>query len=236
MKLMECEHLTLAYEGIVAVSHLDFSVEEKDYLCIIGDNGTGKSTLMRALLGLKRISGGSIRFAKELKVNQIGYLAQQTEVQKDFPASVWEVVLSGFLNQKGIFPFYKKTEKEHAEKLLNDLGISHLRNQCYRELSGGQQQRVLLARALLATDKVIVLDEPTTGLDPGMTTEFFAMMQKLNQEYGVAIIMTTHDTHCAVKYAKHILHLTNDGYFFGSKTEYLQSDLGKQYIGGHRHD
>ncbi len=235
MNLIDCKNLTLTYEGVVAVSNLDFSVEEKDYLCIIGDNGTGKSTLMRALLGLKRVSAGTV-ILNGLKRNQIGYLAQQTEVQKDFPASVCEVVLSGALNRKKFFPFYTKKEKEKAQKALGDLGILALENQCYRELSGGQQQRVLLARALLSTEKVLVLDEPTTGLDPKMTTDFFAMMQKLNQEHGVAIIMTTHDTHCAVKYAKHILHLTKEGYFFGTKEEYLMSEIGQEYIGGHRHD
>lgn len=236
VKQIICNHLTLSYEGLVAVSDLSFSVEESDYLCIIGDNGTGKSTLMRALLGLKNINDGEIILSGNLKRNEFGYLAQQTEVQKDFPSSVREVVLSGFLNQKGMRPFYTFGEKEEAKRNLRLLGIEHLSKKCYRELSGGQQQRVLLARALCASQKVLVLDEPTTGLDPVMTTEFFSLIEKLNREKGITIIMVTHDTHCAVKYAKHILHLTKEKSFFGTKEEYLHSEIGKKYIGGHRHD
>ena len=236
MAIITCKDLTLAYEGLVAVSHLTFAIEKGDYLCIIGDNGTGKSTLMRALLGLKRPSGVEICFDEGLSRNAIGYLAQQTEVQKDFPASVWEVVLSGCLNQKALNPFYNKKEKENAMHALITLGIADLKQKCYRELSGGQQQRVLLARAMGAAKQVLVLDEPTTGLDPNMTTEFFSLVQRLNQEDGTTIIMVTHDTHCAAKYAKHILHLKQGGYFFGKTVDYIASEQGKRYIGGHRHD
>ena len=236
MAIMTCENLTLGYEGFVAVSDLSFSVEEKDYLCIIGDNGTGKSTLLRALLGLKRPNSGKICLSEGLKRNQIGYLAQQTDIQKDFPASVWEVVLSGCLNHKGVQPFYSKQDKQNAMQALSTLEIADLKHKCYRELSGGQQQRVLLARALSAATRVLVLDEPTTGLDPNMTTEFFSLIQRLNQKQGIAIIMVTHDTHCATKYSKHILHLKETEYYFGKTEEFLLSDSGKKYIGGHRHD
>ncbi len=233
---IQCDNVTLGYEGLTAVSDLSFSVEEGDYLCIIGDNGTGKSTLMRALLGLKKVNAGTIVFQNGLKQNQLGYLAQQTEVQKEFPASVWEVVLSGCLNRKGIVPIYTAAEKMRAMQALETLEILGLKSKCYRELSGGQQQRVLLARALCAAEKALLLDEPTTGLDPKMTTEFFALIERLNRDEGVTVIMVTHDTHCAVKYAEHILHLTEQAYFFGTKDEYLSSELGKRYIGGHRHD
>lgn len=236
MTLIRCNDVTLGYEGVTAVSHLSFTVEEGDYLCIIGDNGTGKSTLIRAILGLKRTSGGEITYEAGLRQNQIGYLAQQTEVQKDFPASVWEVVLSGCLNRKGIVPLYTPGDKKRAASAMETLSIVNLKNKCYRELSGGQQQRVLLARALCAADRLFALDEPTTGLDPNMTTEFFAFMQRLNQTKGTAVVMVTHDTHCAVKYAKHILQLTAADYFFGTKEEYLDSAIGRKYIGGHRHD
>ena len=236
MTLIRCNDVTLGYEGVTAVSHLSFTVEEGDYLCIIGDNGTGKSTLMRASLGLKRTSGGTVSYEAGLRQNQIGYLAQQTEVQKDFPASVREVVLSGCLNRKGIVPLYTPGDKKRAVSAMETLSIVNLKNKCYRELSGGQQQRVLLARALCAADRLFALDEPTTGLDPNMTTEFFAFMQRLNQTKGTAVVMVTHDTHCAVKYAKHILQLTAADYFFGTKEEYLDSAIGRKYIGGHRHD
>ena len=236
MTLIRCNDVTLGYEGVTAVSHLSFTVEEGDYLCIIGDNGTGKSTLMRAILGLKRTSGGTVSYEAGLRQNQIGYLAQQTEVQMDFPASVREVVLSGCLNRKGIVPLYTPGDKKRAVSAMETLSIVNLKNKCYRELSGGQQQRVLLARALCAADRLFALDEPTTGLDPNMTTEFFAFMQRLNQTKGTAVVMVTHDTHCAVKYAKHILQLTAADYFFGTKEEYLDSAIGRKYIGGHRHD
>ena len=236
MAIITCQKLTLGYEGFLAVSDLSFSVQEKDYLCIIGDNGTGKSTLLRALLGLKRPTRGELCLGEGLKRNQIGYLAQQTGIQKDFPASVWEVVLSGCLNHKGLHPFYSKQDKQNAMQALITLEIDDLKHKCYRELSGGQQQRVLLARALSAATRVLVLDEPTTGLDPNMTTEFFSLIQRLNQEQGIAIIMVTHDTHCAAKYSKHILHLKEGEYFFGKTEEFLSSEDGKKYIGGHRHD
>ena len=234
-EIIKCSDVTLAYEGLTAVSKLSFSVEENDYLCIIGDNGTGKSTLLRALLGLKRVSAGKIVYS-QLKKSDIGYLAQQTDIQKDFPASVWEVVLSGCLNAKGICPFYTAKDKERAEKALETLEISDLKHKCYKELSGGQQQRVLLARAMCSAKKLFVLDEPTTGLDPKMTTELFSLVQRLNAENGIAVIMVTHDTHCAVKYSKHILHLQNGGYFFGTTNGYIESEIGRKYIGGHRHD
>lgn len=236
MAMISCHNLTLSYEGVVALSDLSFSVLDKDYLCIIGDNGTGKSTLLRAILGLKRPSRGEIRLGEGLKRNRIGYLAQQMEMQKDFPASVYEVVLSGCLNRRGWKPFYSKEDKQNVDRALSMLEIEDLKNKCYRELSGGQQQRVLLARALVAGTRVLVLDEPTTGLDPKMTTEFFSFVRRLNQEQGITVIMVTHDIHCAAKYSNHILHLKEKGYFFGKTQEFLLSEDGKKYIGGHRHD
>lgn len=234
-EIIKCLNVTLSYEGLTAVSNLSFSVKENDYLCIIGDNGTGKSTLLRALLGLKHVSGGKIVYSG-LKKSDIGYLAQQTDIQKDFPASVWEVVLSGCLNSKGICPFYTERDKKKAEKALRTLEILDLKYKCYKELSGGQQQRVLLARAMCSARKLFVLDEPTTGLDPKMTTEVFSLVKRLNDEEKMAIVMVTHDTHCAVKYSKHILHLQKDDCFFGTTEEYIDSEIGRKYIGGHRHD
>lgn len=236
MNLMECENLKLGYEGYTVIENLSFAVEEQDYLCIIGNNGTGKSTLVKTLLGLKKPLSGKIKFCNGLHKNMIGYLAQQTSVQKDFPASVIEVILSGCANSRGWLPFYRSAEKKRVQKNMELLEIENLSKKCFRELSGGQQQRVLLARALCASSKLLLLDEPTTGLDPQMTTSFFETIQKLNKENGIAIIMVTHDTHCAAKFSKHILHLHDQTGFYSSTPAYVQTALGKEYMGGHRHD
>lgn len=235
MTIMECNNISAAYDGNVMLKDLSFKIEENDYLCILGDNGTGKTTLMRVLLGLKQVYSGSINLHK-INRKQIGYLAQQSELQKEFPASVKEVVLSGCINSMGIQPFYTDKEKKKALNALQTLNVADLANRCYRELSGGQQQRVLLARAICASDKLLFLDEPTTGLDPVITTEFFELTQKMNRELGVAVVMVTHDIHCAVKYSKHILYLHKDGHYFGTTSEFIKTDAGQKYIGGHKHD
>ncbi len=235
MSIIECRNISAAYDGIKPLSDVTFSIEDKDYLCIIGDNGTGKTTLMKVILGLKHQSSGEIIF-NNLSKNQIGYLAQQSELQKEFPASVKEVVLSGCVNRKRFNPFYTKSDKEKAKNAMQTLDILKLKDRCYRELSGGQQQRVLLARAICASDKILFMDEPTTGLDPIMTTEFFNLTEKMNRELGIAIVMVTHDTHCAVKYSKNILCLYKENYFYGKTSDFISTDKGKLYMGGHKHD
>lgn len=234
--LIECDNLKLGYEGNPVLDKISFSVEENDYLCIIGNNGTGKSTLVKAILGLKKPMKGKISFDKDLGKNSVGYLAQQSSIQKDFPASVNEVILSGYANRCGLRAFYTAAEKKIARENMQLLEIENLSKKCFRELSGGQQQRVLLARALCASSKLLLLDEPTTGLDPKMTTSFFEIIEGLNKNSGVAVIMVTHDTHCAAKYSKHILQLYDKTGFFASTEEYIDSELGKIYMGGHRHD
>lgn len=235
MSIIECKNISALYDGIKPFSNVTFNVDANDYLCIIGDNGTGKTTLMKVLLGLKHLSSGEI-VLKDLNRTQIGYLAQQTELQKEFPATVREVVLSGCINRKGINPFYTKSDREKAKNAMKTLDILQLKDRCYRELSGGQQQRVLLARAICSSEKILFMDEPTTGLDPVMTTEFFNLTEKMNRELGIAIVMVTHDTHCAAKYSKHILYLYEDGYYYGLTSDFLQTDKGKKYLGGHKHD
>ena len=227
MALIKVIDLTLGYDGRPIVEHLDFTVEEGDYLLIVGENGSGKSTLMRTLLGLREPLSGAIEFGSGLKQNEIGYLPQQTQVQRDFPASVWEVVLSGCQGREGFRPFYSKEEKKRAEQLLQRLGIGELKNKCYRDLSGGQQQRVLLSRALLAAEKVLLLDEPVSGLDPKAATEMYQLIEELNKE-GVTILMISHDIQEAVPYASRVLHI-GDGIFFGTREEYLTSRLGQLY-------
>lgn len=226
MTLIQCCDLSLGYEGKCVLSHLELSVQEGDYLAIVGENGAGKSTLLKGILGLIRPTGGHIHF--HLPPKEIGYLPQQTPIQRDFPASVMEVVLSGLLASKGYAPFYTRADRETALAKLRLLGAEDLANRCYRELSGGQQQRVLLARALCATRKMLLLDEPVSGLDPKATAEMYALIEKLNREDGITVIMISHDIAAAVKYASHILHI-GDAVFFGTKTEYLQSPQGRLF-------
>jgi len=229
MPQVACHDLALDYEGKTVVSNLSFAVNEGDYFCIVGENGSGKSTLMKALLKLKAPMSGKIDTGDGLLQNEIGYLPQQTVVQKDFPASVREVVRSGCLNRCGMRPFYNVAEIRMAEESMERLGIAHLAKRCYRELSGGQQQRVLLARALCATRKILLLDEPVAGLDPKASIEMYDVIESLNGE-GITIIMISHDIAASVKYASHILHIGNQSALFsGTKTDYLKSDAGRIY-------
>ena len=231
MAQVKCENVSLAYDGMKIVSDLNFEVNKGDYLCIVGENGSGKSTLVTTLLGLNTPADGSISFGDGLTQDEIGYLPQQTSAQKDFPASVLEVVLSGCLNKLGKKPFFGKSSKQLAEKNIERLGISNLKKRCYRELSGGQQQRVLLARALCATEKLLLLDEPTAGLDPKVTMDFYALISELNKS-GITIIMVSHDINAAVEYSSHILHMSHKPLFFGTTEDYVKSPIGKAFIGG----
>lgn len=235
MALLTCSNISLGYEGKKIVEDINFSVNTGDYLCIVGENGSGKSTLMKTLLNLKTPMEGSIVTGDGLKQEEIGYLPQQTVVQKDFPASVREIVLSGCLNRCGMRPFYSKEEKQLAVTNMERLGIRHLAKRCYRELSGGQQQRVLLARALCATRKLLLLDEPVAGLDPKAMADMYEIIKSLNSEDGITVIMISHDIKAAVKYASHILHISKKPLFYGDKKNYLASDIGKHFgdfIGG----
>ncbi len=234
MAQLICEDLSLGYDGKTVVEDLNFSVSKGDYLCIVGENGSGKSTLMKTLLHLKKPLGGAIRFGEGLTQKKIGYLPQQTVVQRDFPASVKEIVRSGCINQGGITPFYTKKEKALVQKNMEMMGILPLQNRCYRELSGGQQQRVLLARALTATQEMLVLDEPGAGLDPKVTQEMYDLIQTLNQKMGITIVMVSHDVGAAVHYASHILHVSQKPLFFGTKEDYLNTAVGKAFasLGG----
>lgn len=235
MTLITCKNLVFSYEGIDVISDVSFTVEQGDYLCIVGENGSGKSTLTKGLLGLKQQKSGCIHFGDGLTRKEIGYLPQQTPIQKDFPAGVLEVVLSGCLNKRGFFPFYDKEQKEKALASLDALHITDLKNRCYRELSGGQQQRVLLARALCAAGRVLILDEPVTGLDPIVTEEFYDLIHHINHDMGIAVIMVSHDLHFALRNANKILHLSQDYVFFGDTETYLHSDAAKQFLGREIH-
>ena len=220
MAQLTCQDLCVGYDGKAVLQDLSFAVFSGDYLCIVGENGSGKSTLMKTILGLQQPVRGRILTLDGLRKNEIGYLPQQTQVQKDFPASVREIVLSGCQGRCGSRPFYNKEEKQLALDAMDKMQITQLAKRCYRELSGGQQQRVLLARALCATQKMLLLDEPVSGLDPKVTAEMYALIEKLNCEDGITVIMISHDIAAAVQYASHILHI-GDTVFFGTKDAYL---------------
>ena len=228
MAQLTCKNLTLGYDNRAIQEDLNFSIDAGDYLCIVGENGSGKSTLMKTLLHLQPPISGSIELGDGLKKNEIGYLPQQTQVQKDFPASVREIVLSGCQGRCGSRPFYNKKEKKLAVDAMEKMQITQLARRCYRELSGGQQQRVLLARALCATQKMLLLDEPVSGLDPKVTAEMYTLIEKLNREDGITVIMISHDVAAAVRYASHILHI-GDTVFFGTRADYLQSPQGRLF-------
>ena len=231
MAQLTCQNLTVGYDGRAVLQGLNFEVNAGNYLCIVGENGSGKSTLMKTILGLQAPIGGRILTGDGLRKNEIGYLPQQTQVQKDFPASVREIVLSGCQGRCGSRPFYSKEEKRLAEENIGKMGIGSLAKRCYRELSGGQQQRVLLARALCATRKMLLLDEPVSGLDPRVTAEMYGLIETLNREEGITVMMISHDISAALKYASHILHI-GDSVFFGTRTDYLQSPQGKVFDSG----
>lgn len=221
MSQIACKDLCLGYNGVEIIHNLTIDINEGDYLCIVGENGSGKSTLMRTMLGLHEPMSGAIVKGEGVEKNEIGYLPQQTLVQKDFPATVWEIVLSGCQGKRGLKPFYSKEDKKLAEEQLVRMGISNLKHRSYRELSGGQQQRVLLARALCATQKILLLDEPVSGLDPLVAEEMYQLIKSLNDE-GITVIMISHDADAVLDYASHILRIGSH-VFYGTKEEYFDN-------------
>ena len=221
MTQLACQNLAVGYEGRAVLENLNFSVCPGDYLCIVGENGSGKSTLMKTILGLQPPVRGKVLTGDGLRKNKIGYLPQQTPVQRDFPASVREIVLSGCQGRCGGRPFYSKGEKQLAQTAMERMQVAALAKRCYRTLSGGQQQRVLLARALCAAQNMLLLDEPVSGLDPKVTGEMYGLIQRLNREDGMTILMISHDITATLTYASHILHLGRR-VFFGTKAEYLR--------------
>ncbi len=214
-----CQHLALGYSNHVLHRNINFKIPSGSYCAIVGDNGVGKSTLVKTILGLIPPLSGGIHLGEGMKNSDIGYLPQQSQIQKDFPASVREVVHSGLLNQKGWRPFYSRAEKQRARDMLEKLSISHLRKKSYSELSGGQQQRVLLARALCATGKAILLDEPTAGLDVATARDFYQLLRKLSLE-GITIIMITHHLDKVLEDVDYVICLNNCGVHCMTKDAY----------------
>ncbi|MGI5987095.1 MAG: metal ABC transporter ATP-binding protein [Dysosmobacter sp.] len=228
-ELIVCRDVSLGYEGQSVLTHLDLTIRTGDYLCIVGDNGSGKSTLLRGLLGLLPPQSGQILRSPELQRGAIGYLPQQTRAQRDFPATVYEVVLSGCLNQKKNRFFYSAAQKSQALMNMGKLGVLELKDQCYRDLSGGQQQRVLLARALCAASSLLILDEPITGLDPAAAQDLYKTLAYLNEKERMAVVMVTHDLKAALKSARTVLHIGRSSVFSGTVAEYLASPQGRRF-------
>jgi zinc transport system ATP-binding protein len=228
--LISCEQCAFGYDGRTVVEDLSFTVQRNDYLCIAGENGSGKSTLIKGILRLIAPLQGRLYIHNEIKQTGIGYLSQHEAAKKDFPAGAYEIVLSGFLKKRGLRPFYSVREKEHAALNMERLGITHLKNVCYHELSGGQQRRVLLARALCASEKLLILDEPAAGLDPLISAEMYRLLDMLHNELGTTIIMVTHALNAVLHSANHILHLKNRQIFFGAPVDYLASAAGRAFL------
>jgi zinc transport system ATP-binding protein len=228
--IIECKNAEFAYDGNTAVTGLDFEVENGDYLCIVGENGSGKSTLIKGLLKLKKPIKGEVLFGDGLTSGEVGYLPQQTQIQRNFPAGVYEVVLSGCLSKRGKRPFYSRAEKALAQENMKKLAIEPLRNKCYRELSGGQQQRVLLARALCATGRLLLLDEPVTGLDPVAAQEMYNLIDGLNKNEKITVIMVSHDINSVIGYATKVLHLDNCQSFYGDPKTYAKTEYGMKFL------
>lgn len=235
MSRLICENLAVRYENKIAVEGVSFELKDGEYLCIAGENGSGKSSLIKAVVGLIRPSAGRI-LMEGIQKSEIGYLPQQTMFSRDFPATVWETVRSGNLNQKKWGAFYTAADNERTEKNLNRLGISDLKKRSFHDLSGGQKQRVLLARALCATRKLLILDEPVTGLDPVVTEDFYQTVQRINREDGIMILMISHDLTSALRDADKILHLGTKELFFGTPEEYRKSKIGKSFLKEARQD
>ena len=228
MAQLTCKNLSIGYDSKIILNDINFEVNAGDYICIIGENGSGKSSLMKTILGLQPPINGEVFTGDGLKFNEIGYMPQQTVVQKDFPASVREIVLSGCQGRCGMRPFYNKTEKMILKYALEKMKIEDISKHCYRELSGGQQQRTLLARALCSARKMLLLDEPVSGLDPNAALEMYNLIEELNHKDNITIIMITHDIQSALKYASHIMRIGKN-IFYGTKEDYINNEKIKNF-------
>ena len=232
MAILTCKNASFGYDGEVVLSGIDFTLCGGEYMCILGENGAGKSTLVKGILGLISPVTGEIEFGEALRACEVGYLPQQTQVQKSFPASVLEVVLSGRINSMGMRPFYNRKDREDAVKKLELMGMKGMERRSFQELSGGQKQRVLLARAMCAAGRLILLDEPVSGLDPAATTDLYELIADINKNMGMTVIMVSHDTQAAVKYASHIMQLSHTQLFYGTVDDYKNSEVGHDYLKG----
>jgi zinc transport system ATP-binding protein len=230
MGLITFSHVAFDYDGDVVVQGLNFAVNQGDYLAVVGENGSGKTTLLRGLLRLKAPLRGTVQFDPTLTAGDVGYLGQSRSEKRDFPASVGEVVLSGCLARRGLRPFYRPEDKRTAKEWAAVLGLAGLEKHCFAELSGGQQQRVLLARALCAAKRLLVLDEPAANLDPLVTADLYRIVAEVNRSKGMTVVMVSHDIASALLHATAVLHLKGEQAFFGTPAEYRRSDIGREFM------
>ncbi len=218
--LITAQNITLAFDGHTAAENVSFTLARGDYLCVVGENGSGKSTLLRAVTGEIKPVAGRLMISPELRRAGIGYLPQQSKIQRDFPASVREVVVSGCVRRDNTGLFWKRKSKKRAAEYMKLLHVDALADKCFGELSGGQRQRVLLARAMCASDLLLLLDEPMNGLDPEAAHEMYHAVRMLNRERGLAIMMVSHDVGCALHEAGHVLSMCRGHSFYGTVEEY----------------
>ena len=234
-KILICKDLSFSYDKTPALTNVSFEVGAGDYLCVLGENGTGKSTLVKLILGLLTPTSGQVVY-NGIKNTEIGYLPQTTVTDPNFPASVGEVVLQGRCNKLGRRFFYSSEDRKRVAENMDLLGITEIKDKNFADLSGGQRQRVLLARALTSTDKLLLLDEPVSGLDPIVTDEMYEIIRRLNKEKNITVIMISHDTKKVAEYATHILHLKKEVLYFGKTEEYEKTELFHEFLGGCGHD
>ncbi|MBD8959411.1 MAG: metal ABC transporter ATP-binding protein [Clostridiales bacterium] len=230
MDVIVCKNLTVRNERTLALDDVSFAVHKGEFLTIVGENGAGKSTLVKTILGMTAPDAGSVE-TDAGTAGRIGYMPQQSSAQRDFPASVREVVLSGCVGGTGFLPFYSRAQKAAARANMDMLGVTPFAKKNYRALSGGQQQRVLLCRALCAAGEVLLLDEPTTGLDPLVTKELYTTVKHLSVEHGMTVIMVSHDVDAAIRYSDRILHLATSLRFIGTPQDYLKTPYGAAFSG-----
>ncbi len=216
------KNVSISYGSNKVINSANFVIDEEDFVCVVGANGSGKSTLIKAILGLIKPDSGKIIFENNNKRKSIGFLPQDTKTDMIFPATVIEIVLSGTLGQLGMKAFYRKENKDRAEKSLRRLNILGLKNSSFSSLSGGQKQKVLLARALAATSKILILDEPSNNLDYKSRKEFYNELKELNKS-GLTIIMITHDLDAEDLIGNKIINIKESKVECYSTSDYLES-------------
>ena len=226
MKLLEIKDLSVlyktGYKTNVALKNVNLSVFGGEYICIVGNNGTGKSSLIKCMLGLQKSDTGSISLF--CNKNDISYVPQLNTIPLDFPATVEEIILTGTQKANFKLPFYSKCDKASSEKAIKSVGLERLSKRKINELSGGQRQRVFLARALCKNPKLLILDEPCSGLDEKTTNDFYELLGELNSKFNKTVIMITHDYNCVKNYATRVIKLENKVVFDGSVGSFFKEN------------